>query len=281
MPQPDRSNLVTRIAIKDRSGKKIGEKEVARYGGLLAQAHSEGLKRITTKLVQVPDQGNGGTAIVHAEVETEKGVFDGIGDANTGNVSQMVAAHLIRMAETRAKARALRDAVNIGVVSLEEIGSDLNSDELVEPDGPTARTSDPEPPVRTFRLPSHEPASRADATSPSGAPASPSRQPGGGNGQGGNGGADFALGRNAPPQVQPFGQDPMTDAQRRYLFRLVADHKGLEGAEARDFLKQQFSVTNLGDVSKGSASRLIEALVNLGPAVGGPTARQGNNGGAR
>lgn len=38
--------------------------------------------------------------------------FDGYGDATPKNVSGGIAPHLLRMAETRAKGRALRDAVN-------------------------------------------------------------------------------------------------------------------------------------------------------------------------
>ena len=92
------------------------------YAGLLDLAHERGLKAITTTLVQIPSELNGQMAIVHATVETSQGTFTGLGDADTSNVSRMMVPHLIRMAETRAKARALRDAVNVGVTALEELG---------------------------------------------------------------------------------------------------------------------------------------------------------------
>jgi hypothetical protein len=92
------------------------------YAGLLDLAHERGLKAITTTLVQIPSELNGQMAIVHATVETSQGTFTGLGDADHSNVSRMMVPHLIRMAETRAKARALRDAVNVGVTALEELG---------------------------------------------------------------------------------------------------------------------------------------------------------------
>lgn len=97
-------------------------KDFVLYEGLLDEAHQQGLKRISTTLVQIPHDDNGNMAVVQAEVETTKGTFSGIGDAAPGNVNRMIVPHLIRMAETRAKARALRDAVNIGVTALEELG---------------------------------------------------------------------------------------------------------------------------------------------------------------
>jgi hypothetical protein len=100
------------------------------YAGLLDQAHREGLKRITTKLLQPPTDDNGQLAIVFAEVETEKGSFSGIGDASPNNVGRMIAMHVTRMAETRAKARALRDAINVGVTALEELADTEDVEEL-------------------------------------------------------------------------------------------------------------------------------------------------------
>lgn len=96
--------------------------EFITYEGLLSEAHAKGLKSIRTRLVQLPDTSNGHTAVVTAEVELDGGkVFSGIGDASPQNVNSMIAKHLIRMAETRAKARAFRDAVNIGMTSLVEL----------------------------------------------------------------------------------------------------------------------------------------------------------------
>src|SRR5438105_1136962 len=93
------------------------------YAGLLAEAHDKGLKAIRTRLLQSPAPDNGDTTICAAEVELEDGrVFTGIGDATPQNVGRNIVPHAIRMAETRAKARALRDAINVGAVAVEELG---------------------------------------------------------------------------------------------------------------------------------------------------------------
>ena len=87
----------------ERQGKRF-----VLYAGLLEEAHSRGLRSIETELLQVPGKENGEVAIVKAVVRTEEGKFAGIGDASPQNVNRAIAPHLIRMAETRAKARALR-----------------------------------------------------------------------------------------------------------------------------------------------------------------------------
>ena len=101
----------------ERQGKRF-----VLYAGLLEEAHSRGLRSIETELLQVPAGENGEVAIVRAVVRTEDGKFTGIGDASPQNVNRTIAPHVIRMAETRAKARALRDAINVGVTAFEELG---------------------------------------------------------------------------------------------------------------------------------------------------------------
>src|ERR1043166_4126508 len=104
-----------------RNGEPSAQKETVAYAELLKLAHEEGLKSITPELLLQPSEENGRHCIVKATVETERGRYEGLGDADPGNVESFLLPHLIRVAETRAKARALRDAVNVGVVSLEEL----------------------------------------------------------------------------------------------------------------------------------------------------------------
>lgn len=110
-------------------------KEFVTYEGLLDLAHQNGLKSITTELIQIPSKENNNTCIVHAKVMTENGEFHGIGDANPSNVNSFISKHLIRMAETRAKARALRDLTNVGMIAVEELGDE-------EEDKPMNRSND-------------------------------------------------------------------------------------------------------------------------------------------
>ncbi len=59
----------------------------------------------------------------------------------------------------------------------------------------------------------------------------------------------------------PLVQDAfMTDAQKRYLFRILAD-QGKEGEEAHEHLKKLFQVNSLKEVTKLEASQAIERLL--------------------
>lgn len=228
--------LTTKIPVKDRDGRVIEEKEVATYAGLLARAHEEGLKAIATRLVQVPSPDNGMTAIVEATVETSKGTFGGIGDANPDNVNRRVAAHLIRMAETRAKARALRDAVNIGMVALEELGGE---EEVAEArPAPAPARPAPRPPLR--EVPGGSPAPNRPAPAP----------------------RAFPRGNTPEPPRAPArddGREPaMTENQRRWLYRYLSE-RGFEGQAATDALCHAAEVGDVGRITKAMASQLIDA----------------------
>lgn len=54
----------------------------------------------------------------------------------------------------------------------------------------------------------------------------------------------------------------MTEAQRRYLFRLLAEKKNLKGKAAENYLKERFEVGSLRDIEKFHASKLIERLIS-------------------
>ena len=215
--------LYRTMDIRDRSGRVVGQKQVALYRGLLAKAHEDGLSKVSTRLTQVPTDENARTAIATAEVVTSKGTFEGIGDASPENVPPHILPHLIRMAETRAKARALRDAVNIGVVSFEELdGADDGA-------GPSDLGS--------------------GAPSGNGAPPPPAPV----NGQG------SAL-KAAVDGYKP----PMTESQRRYLYRILAGW-GFSGDAATEYLKDTLGIESVTGLSKFDATKLIDRLLQNPP----------------
>ena len=213
------------------NGEPSAPKEAIAYAEILKFAHDEGLKSIVTELILQPSEENGRHCIVKATVETERGHYEGLGDADPGNVEGFLVPHLIRVAETRAKARALRDAVNCGVVSSEELDG-------VDP----ARAQRPGP----------------GATAPQ-----PSRPA-----------------RNGPSTTRPRGSsdrprsngtpEPMTEGQRRYLFRIMAG-QGYQREAAENRLKEIFEVSALSEITKTAAMRMIDELLQ--------TSAPGNGGG--
>jgi len=99
---------------------KLQGKDYVLFEGLLHLAYQEGLKKVKTQLIQAPASENNFLTIVQAEVETGKGIFSGLGDASPESVSKNLAPHLVRLAETRALARALRFAINVVMTTLEK-----------------------------------------------------------------------------------------------------------------------------------------------------------------
>jgi hypothetical protein len=198
------------------------------YAGLLDEAHEKGLKSIRTEMLQAPTAENGETTICMAVVEMGDGrVFTGIGDATPQNVGRNIVPHAIRMAETRSKARALRDAINVGAVALEELG------ELE--DGPSAPSWE-EPPA----APRQRPAAPGAAPTP--------------------------LRRGAPPAAASgatagaaSGGDLATPAQVRAIYLIGRDQHSMSEADV-DARSVELYGLRPAELSKKQASGLITAL---------------------
>ena len=108
--------------LDDRFLTNIKGKDFVVYAGVLDLATQKGLLKLEVELLQFPTKENGNEAICRAVAESKTGeIFADIGDANPANCHSMIAKHLIRMASTRAKGRALRDMCNIGIACLEEL----------------------------------------------------------------------------------------------------------------------------------------------------------------
>lgn len=222
--------LVTTIEVKDEQGRVVDVRQTVTYAGLLKRAHEEGLRKVVTKLLQVPSAANDMTAICVAEVVTDKGTFREYGDANPGNVDPMIVPHLIRMAATRAKARAFRDAVNIGVVALEELvlshGNGVDKSVPLLTDTPAAKVC-------------------ANGSQPVG------------NGPP----EDSAQDRPSPTSSgRSIGSDRMSKHQCRLLLRILAQH-GVTGETAIRFLLHAVGVGTVEAITKKAASDLIADLL--------------------
>lgn len=103
---------------------KLNGSEFVKYEGLLDAAHRNGLKSMRVEVVQFPSKDNDMLAICKATaVNDVGGVYIDFGDASPSSVNSKLIPHLIRMASTRAKARALRDLTNIGMCSVEELNN--------------------------------------------------------------------------------------------------------------------------------------------------------------
>ncbi len=214
------------------------------YAGLLDLSHQQGLKSIHTELLQIPSEGNNRVAIAKATVILERDgverVFTGIGDAALNNVAPAMQTCLIRMAETRAKARALRDAVNIGVAAFEELGDEDVQDSAPErgyqvSSGKSIRSERSAPTTRTNALERH-------------------------NGNGTNGGRAAAAKADKPApipaEMRNPAANPLTDDQANALRNLCRR----QGLEIEAVVKEKFGLDTLTEMTQAQAGDLIRTL---------------------
>ena len=96
----------------------IQGKPFIRAVGLLALAHERGLQSLKT----VFTYNDAALSLAECTAVFPFGTFTDVGDASPENVTKKVAPHFRRVAATRATARALRQALNIDMCALEELG---------------------------------------------------------------------------------------------------------------------------------------------------------------
>jgi hypothetical protein len=121
----DRTNRQNHNIEKTLIPNKQTEIPVYRYRDALNYAHQNGLIGFETALVIELCDVAANYYVARATAYFADGTkFDGIGDANPENVNSKIVRHLPRMAETRAKARALGDALNLDANFADEFGGE-------------------------------------------------------------------------------------------------------------------------------------------------------------
>lgn len=110
--------------------------DLTNFETLLNDAYSKGLVGIRTDVVNIDMEKKFAVfkAIVFMNTKNEHGelvqkTFEAYGDATQDNCGELVQKHFIRMAETRAIARALRWATNNAKAAVEETESDSVKEE--------------------------------------------------------------------------------------------------------------------------------------------------------
>lgn len=147
MLEEQSKSVLENVDIKEEFKTERQGKPFVLYAGLIDAFHRKyhGCSReidTTLEKIEFDDKGEPRYAVVGASVVANDGAYEyrfaGIGDATRSNVGKLIVPHLIRMAETRAKARALRDAVNVSVAAVEELG-DSEGEHDITPAMPSRR----------------------------------------------------------------------------------------------------------------------------------------------
>jgi hypothetical protein len=226
--------------LDERFLSNIQGKDFVLYAGLLDLAHQKGLQKIYVEAIQFPSKENGMEAICKAVIESKQHeIYAEWGDANPNNTNRKIAAHILRMAATRAKARALRDFTNIGITCLEELGD--FDEAAAEP-----KPGNGQPPKRVDKKPrkAAEPEPQAETPKVAAPVAPPSN--GGGNGT------------KAEKELPPSSTVKPSPAQMRAIENL-AKRRGVNNDQLEEMAQQQFG-TSFTNLTATEASGFIRNL---------------------
>nr|BDD44495.1 hypothetical protein 1 [Desulfobacteraceae bacterium] len=227
--------------LKEDFIKNIKNKDFVLYAGVLDLATQKGLLKLEVELLQYPTKENGYEAICHAVAEGKNGeVFSDIGDANPRNCTEMIAKHLIRMASTRAKGRALRDMCNISIACLEELES---LDDVISNDAPKKR-------ARKKTAPKAKPAAQVKKDpAPKKTTAATSEKV-----------SNTAEKDNSESKdTENKTNEPlMSEAQKRAIFNL-GRRRGLSVSDMENIVAEDYGCT-IDNLSSSDASQFIRTL---------------------
>ena len=130
--QSETADLPHETALPAQYLQMIDGKPFVKYAGLLTMAHAQGLQQLAAWFTGVSDT----LAVAQATATFRDGRrFTESGEATPENVGRQVRPHFARLALTRAKARCLRDALNIALCAVEELGGEPADGALRRPPG--------------------------------------------------------------------------------------------------------------------------------------------------
>ena len=226
--------------LKDGFIKNIKGNDFVLYDGLLDLAHQHGLIKLEVEHIQLPAEENDNTAVCRAVATTKDGaVFSDIADANVKNVNRMITLHIIRMASTRAKARALRDLCNIGITCLEELAEE---EDVIGGNGSAAKNS------RSSNKKTASEDSRGNSAGVSESPRSRNTA---------DNGSESSVKDCNDAQKEP-GTPKMSIAQKRAISNL-AKRRGLSDEEVNQIAQDSFEST-VEELCTRDAAALIRTL---------------------
>lgn len=234
----------------------IHGKDFVLYAGLLDLAHQKGLLKLDVTPIQYPSKENNMEAICLAVAESKYGEsFKDIGDANPLNTDKTIAKHILRMASTRAKSRALRDFVNVGMTAFEELGS---LDEVVVTESSEkpaikrtivrkVETRRPEEPREQTGVAviAVQPEARQE---PAAEPVSQEVHT-----------AEVAPVTTGKKKQEGGANGGMSEAQKRAIYNL-SRRRGLSVDELQNYVKQRYNVDTVEELKPADASAFIRIL---------------------